>query len=474
MTRDWIIAAIGIGGGFVLAYFVFLNGAYLLLTAAAFPAMRRYARRLQSVDVEDLSRPGVALPVTLIAPAYNEEATCVEAVRSLLTLRYPDYEIIVVNDGSKDRTLETLRETFALEPADRAPTAEIGHQPVRGCWHSRRHPGLWVLDKEHGGGKADGLNAGLAYCRTPLFCALDADTLLERDALSRIVRVFLEDSRTIAAGGSIRIVNDSVVERGALVRIRLPKRLLPRLQVLEYLRSFLAGRLGWDTIGGTLIISGAFGLFRRAAVVEAGGFATDTVGEDMELTVRLHRVFRERGIPYRLTFLPDPVAWTECPESWRDLGRQRDRWHRGLTEVMLRHRRMLLRRRYGVIGLVAYPYFFFLETFGPILEAAGYVGFVVALALGLVSPLYGTAFFLTALLLGSALSVAAVCLEELTFRRYPRARDLAALMTIGVVEAFGYRQVNSFWRVRGLVRAWRGVQGWGEMTRKGFAQEKRT
>jgi cellulose synthase/poly-beta-1,6-N-acetylglucosamine synthase-like glycosyltransferase len=472
MSREWIITVLSVGGAFVLAYFVLLNGTYALLTVAAFRAMRRYARRLQSVDVEDLSRPGIAPPVTLIAPAFNEEATCVEAVRSLLTLRYADYEILVVNDGSRDATLERLREAFELEPAPRAPTAEIRHQTVRGVWHSRRHPNLWVADKENGGGKADALNAGLAYCRTPLFCALDADTLLERDALSRIVRVFLENASTIAAGGSIRIVNDSVVERGSLVRIRLPRKILPRLQVLEYLRSFLAGRMGWNTIGGTLIISGAFGLFRRTAVVEAGGFATDTVGEDMELTVRLHRLFRERGIPYAITFLPDPVAWTECPESLRDLGRQRDRWHRGLTEVMLRHRRMLLRPRYGVIGLLAYPYFFFLETFGPVLEAAGYFGFVVALALGLVSPLYAAAFFLTALLLGSALSVAAVCLEELTFRRYPRVRDLVALMVLAAVEPFGYRQLNSVWRVRGLVRAWRGVEGWGEMTRRGFAQEK--
>jgi cellulose synthase/poly-beta-1,6-N-acetylglucosamine synthase-like glycosyltransferase len=470
MTDSWLTTALSVGGAIVLAYFVLLNGAYLVLTAAAFRSMRRYSRRLESVDLED--RPGIAPPVTLIAPAYNEEATCVEAVRALLTLRYADYEIVVVNDGSRDGTLDRLRESFDLEPAVRAPTAELGHRPIRGLWHSRRHPGLWVIDKENGG-KADALNAGLTYCRTPLFCALDADTLLERDALSRIVRVLVEDARTIAAGGSIRIVNDSVVERGSLVRIRLPRRILPRLQVLEYLRSFLAGRMGWNTIGATLIISGAFGIFRRAAVVEVGGFATDTVGEDMELTVRLHRHFRERGVPYVITFLPDPVAWTECPETIRMLARQRDRWQRGLTEVMLRHRRMLLRPRYGAIGMLAYPYFFFLETLGPIVEAAGYLGFAVALALGLVSPLYALAFFMTALLLGAALSVAAVCLEELTFRRYPRVRDLAALMALAAVEPFGYRQLSTFWRVRGLVRAWRRVGGWGEMTRRGFTQEKR-
>ncbi len=471
MIPSWLSSALVIGGAVLLAYFVVLNGTYLVLTAAAFRQMRRYGRRLQTVDVDDLSRPGIAPPVTLIAPAYNEEATCVESVRSLLTLRYPEYEILVVNDGSRDATLERLREAFALEPAPRAPTASLAHCPIRGTWKSRRHAGLWVVDKENGG-KADALNAGLNHCRTPLFCALDADTLLERDALSRIVRPFLEDAATVAAGGSIRIVNDSVVERGSLMQIRLPRRLLPRLQVLEYLRSFLAGRIGWDAVRGTLIISGAFGIFRRGAVVDAGGFATDTVGEDMELTVRLHRYFRERRRPYAVRFLPDPVAWTECPESLRVLGRQRDRWQRGLTEVMLRHRRMLFRPRYGVVGLLAYPYFFFLETLGPAIEVGGYLAFIIALSLGQVSTAYATAFLLTALLLGAALSVAAVCLEELTFRRYPRVRDLAQLMLLAAVEPFGYRQLSSMWRVRGLIRGLRGVQGWGEMTRRGFAKEQ--
>jgi cellulose synthase/poly-beta-1,6-N-acetylglucosamine synthase-like glycosyltransferase len=453
----------------VIVYFTVLNTFYLFTSVVAFGALRRYARRIKTLDLEDLLASAGAPPITLIAPAYNEQATCVEATRSLLTLNYREFEILVVNDGSKDATLDTLTTAFELEPAPRAATAHLATKPVRGMYHSRRHKNLWVLDKENGG-KADTLNAGLNFCRTPLFCAMDADSLLERDALTRIVRPFLEDTTTVAAGGIIRIANGCRVESGTVTDVRLPTSWLARFQVLEYLRAFLAGRMGWSALNATLIISGAFGLFRRPLVVDAGGYATDTVGEDMELVVRLHRHCREHGIPYRIEFVPDPVAWTECPESLRVLGRQRDRWQRGLTEVLLRHRHMLFNPRYGIVGMLAYPYYFFLEMFGAAIEVAGYAVFILAVVLGRANGPYVVAFLLVAIVLGIALSVAAVGLEELTFRRYPRMQDLLLLFGIAVLESFGYRQLATLWRVRGLVSALRGKKGWGDMTRRGFAR----
>jgi cellulose synthase/poly-beta-1,6-N-acetylglucosamine synthase-like glycosyltransferase len=300
---------------------------------------------------------------------------------------------------------------------------------------------------------------------------MDADCILERDALVRVARPFLEDRTTIAVGGIVRIVNGCTVEHGELVRVCLPRRPLPRFQVLEYLRAFLSGRMGWAALDATLIISGAFGLFRRSIVVEVGGFATDTVGEDMELVVRLHRHCRERKIPYRITFVPDPVAWTECPESLRVLGRQRDRWQRGLTEVLTRHWRMLLNPRYGRVGLVAYPYFFFLEMLGPAVEIAGYAAFLVLLTIGSVSVRYAVAFLSVAVILGITISIAAVGLEELTFRRYPRLRDLLHLFLLAVLENVGYRQLSSYWRVHGMISLLRRRKGWGTMTRRGFAAE---
>ena len=462
------LTALNVFNVLVIVYFVLLNSVYLGMTIVAFRSLRRYALRMSSVDTTELMAAAGMPPVTLIAPAYNEEATCVESARSLLTLRYPDFDIVVVNDGSGDATLQRMTEEFELEPAARAPVATIPTAEVRGVYRSKRHPSLWLIDKANGG-KADALNAGLNYCRTPLFCAMDADSLLEPDALTRIVRAFLEDATTIAAGGVIRIVNGCSVRSGIVEEVKLPENNLARIQVLEYLRSFLSGRMGWDSLDATLIISGAFGMFSRQRVVDVGGYLTDTVGEDMELIVRLHRHMRERGEPYRIAFVPDPVAWTECPESLRILGRQRDRWQRGLMESVWRNRVMLLNPRYGRIGLVAMPYYLFLEVVGPVIEALGYVTFIVALLLGQASVPYVVAFLSVAFALGISLSFAAVGLEELSFRRYPRMRDLLTLLWVAVAENIGYRQISIYWRLRGMVSKLRGAHSWGVMERKGFA-----
>jgi cellulose synthase/poly-beta-1,6-N-acetylglucosamine synthase-like glycosyltransferase len=454
----------------VLIYFVVLNSTYLLTSITAFRSLRRYSRRLKTVNVVQLIRSGAALPVTLVAPAYNEEASCVDATRALLTLDYPDYEVVVVNDGSTDATLERLIEAFALEEAPRFPSAGLPTAPVRATYRSPHYRNLWVLDKENGK-KADAINAGLNLVRTPLFCVIDSDSLLEPQALMRVSRPFLEDVRTIAAGGIIRIANGTTVEKGRIQDVRLPKNLLARFQVLEYLRTFHSGRLGWAEMNATMIISGAFGLFRRSVVVEAGGFATNTVGEDMELVVRLHRYCHDNGMPYRIVYIPDPVAWTECPETIRTLARQRDRWQRGLVDTLTRHRSMLLRPRYGTVGLLSFPYFYFLEMIGPVIEGAGYVAFVATIVLGLASWPYVAAFLALAVIFGVALSVAALGLEELSFRRYKRTGDMVRLFWLAVAENFGYRQLNAWWRLRGMWSALRGKTAWGEQQRKGFDRQ---
>jgi cellulose synthase/poly-beta-1,6-N-acetylglucosamine synthase-like glycosyltransferase len=456
----------------VLFYFIALNTVYLGTSFLAFGALRRHAVRMKSLDLTDLITSQAAPPITLLAPAYNEGRTCVESVRSLLTLEYPDYEIVVINDGSTDGTLERLTEAFGLEAASRVPTADLPTAEVRQVLRSRRYRALWVIDKANGG-KADALNAGINFCQTPLFCGMDADSLLEPQALIRVVRPFLEDGATVAAGGILRIVNGCKVEQGRVVDVRLPGSLLARFQVLEYLRAFLSGRMGWDAIDATLVVSGAFGIFKRSAVVDAGGYATDTVGEDMELIVRLRRHCAERGVTCRVHFVPDPVAWTECPESIRVLARQRDRWQRGLLQSLMRHRVMLFNPRYGTAGVIAFPYFFFLEMLGPVIELLGYVAFVALVLAGRAELLFVAAFLCASVVLGMALSISAVALEELSFRRYPRFLDLLRLFGLGFLENFGYRQLNAFWRLRGTISAFRGVTGWGIMTRKGFAVSDR-
>ncbi len=456
--------------GFILVYFLVLNGFYLATSVFAYGALNRYALRLKTVDLERFLRTGGAPPITLVSPAFNEEATLVEAVHSLLSLNYPDFEVLVSNDGSTDGTLEVLKEAFNLEGADRIPMGDIPTAPVRGTYRSRRYPNLWVVDKENGG-KADALNAGINYSRSALFCAMDADTILERDSLLRIVRPFLEDSTTVAAGGIIRIANGCTIRKGQIQEVGLPGNALARFQVMEYLRAFLAARMGWDALDSTLIVSGAFGIFDRSMVVEAGGYSTDTVGEDMELIVRLHRHCRERKTPYKIGFVPDPVAWTECPEDLAVLGRQRDRWQRGLLESLLRHRVMLFNPRYGRLGLFAYPYFFFLEMLGPLLETLGYAAFLVTLLSGRATGAYALAFLAVAFVFGMVLSISAVALEEVTFRRFPRRRDLFLLFLIAALENLGYRQLNTYWRLKGTLSGILGRGGWGAMPRKGFGAQ---
>ncbi len=454
-----------------LFYFGALNLTYLVLTIASFARTRRYVARIKSLHVSDLQSAAGGLPISLLVPAFNEEATIVETTRSLLTLRYMEYEIIVVSDGSTDRTIAELTDAFDLHPAHRLPTSAIPTASVRRVLRSRIHPDLWLIDKENGG-KADSLNAGLNYSRYPLFCAVDADTLLEPDALIRIAQPFLEDQRTIAAGGMIRIANGCRIEGGAVEEVALPHRLLPKFQVVEYLRAFLMGRIGWDAIGGTLIISGAFGVFRRSIVAAAGGFAIDTVAEDMELVVRLHRHCRENGIPYRISFIPDPVAWTEAPETLQSLGQQRSRWQRGLAQTLTHHIRMMANPRYGSPGVLAFPYHFFLELLGPIVEALGYFSFGLSLALGVASPGFVIGFLLLAVFFGSALSVAAVALEELSFHRYRRGRDLMVLLGLALVETLGYRQLNTVWRLKGIWAFLRGDRDWGSIKRRGFGEKE--
>jgi cellulose synthase/poly-beta-1,6-N-acetylglucosamine synthase-like glycosyltransferase len=459
---------VGFFNHLVLLYFIALNGVYLATTVLAFTALRRLSITLKALDSMQLIGSNWAPPISLIAPAFNEEATCVESVHSLLSLEYPGIDVIVVNDGSTDGTIGRLKEAFNLYETDRLATGSIPTSSVRAIYRSRRHQNVWLIDKENGG-KADALNVGINYTHTPLFCAMDADSLVEPDALTRITRPFLIDKDTVAVGGVLRIANGCTVEDGRVTDVRLPRNFLARLQVLEYLRAFLSSRMGWGALNATLVISGAFGIFRRSAVVAAGGYATDTVGEDMELIVRLHRYHREKRLPYRIGFIPDPVAWTECPESMAVLGRQRDRWQRGLIQSLMRHRVMLFNPLYGRAGMLAFPYFFFLEMLGPVIELAGYASFIATVLAGRASLDFAVAFLSVAIVLGGVLSLAAVAMEELTFRRYPRRSDLFRLFALALTENFGYRQLNAWWRLKGTISALRGVEGWGTMTRKGFS-----
>ncbi len=451
----------------ILGYFFLVTSFYAVLLVSAVIDLRPHVLKERGENRRRLLQSAMVPRISLIAPAFNEGKTIAESVRALLGLQYPRLEVVVVNDGSKDNTLAVLQDQFDLVNVHPIFRRRLKTKPVLALYRSRIHPNLIVVDKENGG-KADALNVGLNIAQEELVCSIDADTLIEADALQRMVRPFLESDDIIAAGATIRPVNSCSVQGGRVTRLHIPLRLLPGVQVAEYLRAFLFGRLGWNRIGGNLIISGAFGLFRREAVIESGGYQHDTVGEDMELVVRLRRQSYERNHPQRVVFIPDPVAWTEVPESCRILGRQRDRWHRGLADVLWRHRTLFLNPRYGAMGLVAFPYFVLVELLAPVVETVGVATTILLVALGAGNRSYALLFFLVAYGYGTLLSLWTLVIEEFSFRRIDTLVDRLVLIGWCLAENFGYRQLTVYWRLRGLYKFFAGKTEWGTMERAGF------
>jgi len=454
-----------------LLYFIAINCGYLLLNLVALATMKRY---LDEHALDKLPRPysGLEPPISLLVPAYNEEVTIAASLRSILQLEYPEFEVVVINDGSRDATLAVLIEEFRMVPFPQAYRQLLKCKPVRGVYRSTTFPNLTLIDKENGG-KADGLNAGINAARFPLFCAVDADSILQRDSLWRVVEPFLENPTMIASGGTVRIANGCRVESGFLTEVGLPKKLLPMFQIIEYLRAFLFGRLGWTAFNAVLVISGAFGVFRRESVIEAGGYRSDCMGEDMELVVRLHRLHRAAQKPYRISFVPDPICWTEAPESLKVLKSQRIRWQRGLSESLAMNRGLLFHRHGGAPGWLAMPFMLLFEWLSPLIELSGYAFMIAGFALGMVQLQVLALFFLVAVGFGMLLSISALLLEELSFHIYDKPRQLFALLAIVVLENFGYRQLITVYRLIGLWRwAASSEASWGKMTRAGSWQSK--
>jgi cellulose synthase/poly-beta-1,6-N-acetylglucosamine synthase-like glycosyltransferase len=451
-----------------LGYFIVLNVFYVGL---AFVAMYRLRRYMGGVAAAERVYTHLQMPVSLVVPAYNEEGSITTSVRALLQLRYQHFEIIVVNDGSKDGTLAALVREFQLTPFPEAYQVRIKTQPVRGIYRSLKYPNLRVIDKENGG-KADACNAGLNTARHPIFYCGDADSVLEVASLEHVVRPFLEDPHTVACGGTVRIVNGCRVRGGVIEKVGLPKNPLALVQVVEYLRAFLGGRLGWSAVNGLLIVSGAFGVFHRETVVAAGGFRADVIGEDMELVVRLHRHLAARGERYRVSYIPDPVCWTEAPEDLATLAKQRRRWQRGLAESLWENRSLCFAKGSGTAGWIAYPFFVLFELLSPLVEVGGLLVMATAFALGMMTGMGFLAFVAAAFALGVMLSTTALLLEELSFHTYPKARHLLVLFLVSILENLGDRQLTSWWRLQAL---WGWVRGqrmqWGAMMRNASWQQ---
>ena len=453
---------------FVIVYFVVINLGYVWIFMISLRSLWLFLRRSFFADYSQIRRSDLTLPVSLLVPAHNEARTIVASLSSLLRLNYGEYEIVVINDGSTDETLQRLTETFALRVSETPQRRQLKTQPVRAVYRSLKHGNLTVIDKEQGG-KSDALNAGLNASRYPLFCSIDADSLIEEDALLRLVKPFIEaPQETVAAGGIVRVANGCKIADGHVASVRLPRSRIAVMQVVEYLRAFLAGRAGWSSARSLLIISGAFGLYRKQEIVDIGGYSHATDTEDAELVVRLHRVMSDQGRSYRIVFVPDPVCWTEVPETWKVLITQRQRWHRGLLQTLWLYKGMIFRRKYGAVGLVGMPWFVTFELLGPVIEILGYIMVPLAWFLGILDRSFLILFLVVAFVVGALLSMGALLLEEMAFKRYPRWRDLLRLLGYAFLENFGFRQFLSFIKVKALVQALWQRREWGKMERRGF------
>ena len=429
---------------FFLLYFLALNAVYAMLI---FRALGGVARYMQSRDVAGLPHllGGFAPPVTIVVPARNEEANILRTLHSLQQ-HYPEYEIVVVNDGSTDRTLEVLTAAYSLKPFPEAYRARLKTRPVRAVYQSTVDSRLRVIDKEQGG-RGDAVNAGVNIAHYPWVCRVDADSVLQRDSLMLIVAPLLEDPTVVACGGTIRVANGCKSQDGLFVEADLPKGPLVLFQVIEYLRAFLYGRMGWSPMNAHLIISGAFGIYHKETFVAAGGYRSDTVGEDMELIVRLHRTLSAQRKSYRITFVPEPICWSTVPDDIGTLRRQRMRWQVGLAESLAMNRGLMFHRQGSFAGWFAYPFTVFFEWLGPVVETCGYLFVIIGFALGIVSLSVFITFMLLAAGFGILLSTCALLLEEISFRLYKRPRHILVLFAIAVLENFGYRQLNTLWRM---------------------------
>lgn len=456
---------------FVVIYVIIISVLNLIQMIIAMVYTPAYMRKVKFSDIKMFSESTNIVPISILVPAFNEEQTIVENIKSLLTLNYVTYEIVVVNDGSEDNTLNAVIDAFALKKVSYPLRSKIQTKSVHGVYYNPEFPRLRLVDKENGG-KSDALNAGINISQYPYFASIDADSLLDSDALIRIAMSFMEYKYTIGVGGLVRVANGCKIENGKVVNVELPKSGLAKFQIVEYFRAFLVGRIGWSSLNSLLIISGAFGAFKKSAVLEVGGYTTGSIGEDMDLVLKLHRYMHEKKYKYRISFLPDPVCWTQAPENIRALYSQRRRWHIGLIDSLHRNADMFFRPRFGAVGMISMPYYFLFEMLAPVIEAIGLIVVPLSYFFGILSIEYFILFFIATTLFGVILSVGALAIEEYTFNKYVRLKDVFTLSLYSIIENFSYRQMTVFFRLFGVLRYKKYKQSWGSMKRQAFTPEE--
>lgn len=458
----------------ILAYAILIMSSYLILAYLSAKELRSYLKKNSFVDYSVLLTSELAPKLSLIAPAYNEGFTIEENVKSLLSLNYNSYQVIVVNDGSKDNSMEILIKKYDLILSEVEVREQIKTKEIKGIYRSRNaaFKKLIVVDKENGG-KADALNAGLNIAEYPYVVCIDVDCILDKDALLKLAKPFLESygKRIIATGGVVRIANQCVIKNGRLVEVNVPDRMLSRIQVLEYLRAFLLGRMAWGRLDGLLLISGAFGAFDKEIALLAGGYSTKTVGEDMELVVRMRRYMLENKLPYSVSYIPDPLCWTEAPEEFKIFKKQRSRWMRGTIETLGFHKKMFLNPNYKFLGMISIPYWTLFEFLAPGIEFIGLIMTVFFLISGMLNWHFFILLLLFVYTFAIFFSVIALYGEERTYHKYPKQADFLKLLLAALIEPLYFHPITVYAALVGYKEKVMGTKGWGEMTRKGFTKK---
>ncbi|MBD7944127.1 glycosyltransferase family 2 protein [Psychrobacillus sp. Sa2BUA9] len=457
--------------GIILFYMLIVILTYSIMLLMAFHQLRKQSKLDKDELDDDYIDVIYSKPVSIIVPAYNEEAGVIDSIHSLLSLRYPQTELIVVNDGSTDTTQQKVIEQFKMKKIKKIIRDQLTTEPILDIYQSDIHPNLLLVNKKNGG-KADALNAGINVARYPYFCSIDGDSILEETSLLRVMKpIILSNGEVIATGGNIRIANGSDIQLGSIFKTGLSDNFLVVMQVVEYLRAFLMGRIALSKFNLVLIISGAFSVFSKQWVIEAGGYSKHNIGEDMELVVKLHRLLKERNSKKRIEFVPDPVCWTEAPQDLATLRKQRRRWHQGLITSLWKHRKMTFNPKYGGIGMISFPYFWIVECLGPIIELGGYVYIIFAFFLG--DIYYEIAILLSLLFVvyGAIFSALSILLEAWSTNTFPKVRDVFRLIVISLTEIFWYKPLTLFWRCEGIVHFMLGKKVWGTMQRKGLSQK---
>lgn len=406
------------------------------------------------------------VPITIVVPAYNEEITVVETVKSLLALDYRSYEIIVVDDGSKDNTSQKLIDAFNMRLVHRPIRRQIECQPEEFVYESRAQKVPLTLIRKKNGGKADSLNMGINASNYPYFICIDADSVLQYDSLRKIAQPVLEHDNIVAVGGMIRISNDAVLENGRVKQYKMPRSILASMQVLEYDRSFLASRILFDKFNGSLIISGAFGMFRKDVVIAAGGYNHNTMGEDMELVVRLHEYCTVNNISYSIKYATDAVCWTQAPEKLRDLCKQRKRWHIGLFQSMYSHRNMFLNSKFGALSFISYLYFLIYELLSPFIEIFGVLTMVLAWAIDLLNVRFMVLFFLIYAVFSAILSLSAFFSRIYTTNMKLSFGDSCKAVMLCFFELTCLRFILTWVRSTAFIGYRRKRMSWGRIERK--------